>query len=145
MALGKEVGLVTGDIVLDGDPSLRKKGGTAAPTFRPMYCAQTAAWIKMALGTEVGLSPGHIVLDGDPAPVKGAQPPIFGPYLLWHIGRPPSQLLLSTLVVQLTAKCHYTPCLKKTVPPLACYNFDAHEWILIFFGRNVKKEEQTTG
>ena len=29
-----------------------------------------------------------------------------------------------------------TPCLKKR-PPLACYNFDAHEWILIFFGRNV--------
>ena len=26
---------------------------------------------------------------------------------------------------------------KKNVPPLACYNFDAHEWIFIFFGRNV--------
>ena len=26
---------------------------------------------------------------------------------------------------------------QKNVPPLACYNFDAHEWILIFFGRNV--------
>jgi len=26
---------------------------------------------------------------------------------------------------------------EKNVPPLACYNFDAHEWILIFFGRNV--------
>jgi len=25
----------------------------------------------------------------------------------------------------------YTPCLKN-VPPLACYNFDAREWILIF-------------
>ena len=25
----------------------------------------------------------------------------------------------------------------KNVPPLACYNFDTHEWILIFFGRNV--------
>jgi len=25
----------------------------------------------------------------------------------------------------------------KNVPPLTCYNFDAHEWILIFFGRNV--------
>jgi len=31
----------------------------------------------------------------------------------------------------------YTPCLKKNVPPLACYNFDAREWILILFGRNV--------
>jgi len=28
------------------------------------------------------------------------------------------------------------PCLKKR-PTLACYNFDAHEWILIFFGTNV--------
>jgi len=25
----------------------------------------------------------------------------------------------------------------KNVPPLACCNFDAREWILIFFGRNV--------
>jgi len=33
-----------------------------------------------------------------------------------------------------------TPCLKKNVPPLACYNFDAHEWILIFFGKNVTDE-----
>ena len=34
---------------------------------------------------EVGLGPGHIVLDGDlaPLPIKGAQPPIFGPFLLW--------------------------------------------------------------
>ena len=27
-------------------------------------------------------------------------------------------------------------CVSKNVPPLACYNFDTHEWILIFFGRN---------
>jgi len=26
---------------------------------------------------------------------------------------------------------------QKNVPPVACCNFDAHEWILIFFGRNV--------
>ena len=30
-----------------------------------------------------------------------------------------------------TSTVYYTPCLKN-VPPLACYNFDAHEWILIF-------------
>jgi len=47
-----------------------------------VYCGQMVGWIKMKLGVEVGLSPGHIVLDGDPAPPKGAQPPIFGPYLL---------------------------------------------------------------
>jgi len=64
-----------------------------------VYCGQMVGWIKMKLGVEVGLSPGHIVLDGDPAPPKGAQPPIFGPYLLrpngwmdqdatWYEGRP---------------------------------------------------------
>ena len=26
---------------------------------------------------------------------------------------------------------------QKNVPFLACYYFDAHEWILLFFGRNV--------
>jgi len=38
----------------------------------------------MALGMEVGLGPGHIALDGEPAPLplKGAEPPIFGPFLL---------------------------------------------------------------
>jgi len=42
----------------------------------------------MKLGMWVGLSPGHIVLDGDPAPLpkKGAEPPIFGLYLLWPNG-----------------------------------------------------------
>jgi len=40
----------------------------------------------MSLGMEVGLRPGNFVLDGDPAPPppkKGAQPPIFGPCLLY--------------------------------------------------------------
>jgi len=32
--------------------------------------------------------------------------------------------------------CIYTVS-QKNVQSLACYNFDAHEWILIFFGRNV--------
>jgi len=42
----------------------------------------------MALGMEVGFGPGLIVLDGDPAPLpkKGAEPPIFGPSLLWPNG-----------------------------------------------------------
>jgi len=42
----------------------------------------------MPLGVKVGLGPGHIVVDGDPAPLpeKGAQPPIFGPCLLWPNG-----------------------------------------------------------
>jgi len=42
----------------------------------------------MKLVTQIGLGPGHIVLDGDPASAspKGAQLPIFGPYLLWPNG-----------------------------------------------------------
>jgi len=39
---------------------------------------------------KVGLVPGHIVLDEDPAQLpshkKGAQPPVFGPCLLWPKG-----------------------------------------------------------
>jgi len=39
----------------------------------------------MPLGMEVGLGPGDFVSDGDPAllPQKGAEPPLFGPCLLW--------------------------------------------------------------
>ena len=65
-----------------------------------VHCGQTVGRIKMKLGVQVGLDPGNIVLDGDPAPLpKGAQPPIFGTYLLrqnscmdqdasWYGGRP---------------------------------------------------------
>jgi len=40
----------------------------------------------MPLGAQVGLVPSHIVLDGNPAPPKKAQPPPFGPFLLWPYG-----------------------------------------------------------
>jgi len=36
MPLGMEVGLGSGDIVLDGDQLPAPKRGTAAPAFRPM-------------------------------------------------------------------------------------------------------------
>jgi len=61
MPLGTEVGLGPGDIVLDADPALPKRG-TAPPLLAYVYCGQTAIWIKKPLGTEVGLGPGHIVL-----------------------------------------------------------------------------------
>jgi len=59
----------------------------------------------MKLGTDVGLGPVHIVLDGNPArpPSKEAQPPIFGPYLLWPNSHP-SQLLLSTCYILIIYK-----------------------------------------
>ena len=79
MVLGMEVGLRTGDFVLDGDPArLLKKGAEPPSKFSAhVCCGQTAGWIKMALGMEVGLGPGHIVLDGEPAPLpqKGGRAP----------------------------------------------------------------------
>jgi len=70
MALGMEVGLGPGHIVLDGDPAPVPKRGQSFPNFRSIfYCGQTAGCIKMPLAMEVGLSPGDFVLDGDPAPV----------------------------------------------------------------------------
>ena len=50
-----------------------------------VYCAQTAGWIKRPLGMEVGPDPSDTVLHADSAPLakKGAEPPIFGPCMLW--------------------------------------------------------------
>ena len=83
MPLGMEVGLGSGDFVLNEDPAPPpQKGGRVPPQFSEhIYCGQTAGWIKMALSTEVGLSPGHIVLDGDPAPLpkRGQSPLNFRP------------------------------------------------------------------
>ena len=46
-----------------------------------VHCGQTVG--RMKLGMQVGLGPGHIVLGGPSSPSPtGAQPPIFGPYLL---------------------------------------------------------------
>jgi len=80
MSLGMELGLGSGEFVLNGDP--------APPAH--VYCGQTAGWMKVVLGMEVGLSPGDFVLDGDPVPFpqKGAEPfsPIFGSFLFWPNG-----------------------------------------------------------
>jgi len=69
-ALGTNVGLSPGDIVLDGNLAPPKRG-TAPPIFGGCL---TAGWIKMPLGTEVGLSPDDIVLDRGPASPKGHNP-----------------------------------------------------------------------
>jgi len=87
MALGMEVDLGPGHIVLNGDPALLpQKGAEPLPNLRPIfYCGQTAGCIKMPLGMELGLSLDDFVLDGNPAlalPQKGRSPPIFGPHLL---------------------------------------------------------------
>ena len=66
----------------------RKKGHSPTQFLAHVYCGQTAGWIKMRLGTEVMLGRGDVVLDGvaAPPPLKGAQPPIFGPCPLWPNG-----------------------------------------------------------
>jgi len=89
MALGMEVGLGPGHIVLDGcQLPPPKRAQTQNPTiFGPFSLSQASGCIKMPLGMEVGLSPGDFVLNGDPAPPKkGAEPPIFGLRLLWPNG-----------------------------------------------------------
>jgi len=50
-------------------PSPLPKRGRSPTVFRPYFCGQMGAWIKMPLGTEVGRGLGHIVLDRDPAPL----------------------------------------------------------------------------
>ena len=59
MALGREVGLGPGHIVLDEDPApLPKEGGGApSPISTHFYCAQTVVCIKMPLGMQVGYRP----------------------------------------------------------------------------------------
>ena len=84
MPRGLDSGLDPGHIVLDGAPSPR---GTVPQCSAHVCCGQTAGWINMPLDREVDLGPGDIVLDGDPAAPQGAQPPIFGPCLLWPNGR----------------------------------------------------------
>ena len=80
MPVGTEVGIGRGHIVLDGDPA---PNGARSEFSAHVCCGQMAGWIKMPLSTEVGLGPGDVVLDGVPAPPKRAQPPVFGPCLLW--------------------------------------------------------------
>jgi len=60
----------------------QKKGHSPTQFLVHVYCGQTAGWIKILLGKEVNLYTGDVVLDGV-APLIGAQPPVFGPCLLW--------------------------------------------------------------
>jgi len=85
---------------------LTKKTAEPPQFSTPVYCGQTAAWIKMPLGMMVGLGlgQGNIVLDADPAPPwRGtAPPPNFGSWdcwidqdATWYEGRPrPGRIVL---------------------------------------------------
>jgi len=86
MPLGTEVGLGPGDIVLDGDPAPPPLKVHSLQFSAHVRCGQTAGWTKMPLGMEVGLVPGDFVSWGPSSFIKGAQPPLFGPCLLWPNG-----------------------------------------------------------
>jgi len=69
MALGMEVGLGPGHIVLDGGTHLPSPKKEQSPQFSAHFsCGQTAGWTKMALGMEVGLGPGDCVRWGPSSP-----------------------------------------------------------------------------
>jgi len=54
MPLGTDVGLDSGDIMLDEDHAPPQKTGEQhPPILAHVYCYQTVGWIKMKLGMEV--------------------------------------------------------------------------------------------
>jgi len=107
LAVGTEVGLGPGHIVLDADLSPEKRhkmgthpkniieGGTAS-NFRLM--SVVAKRLDGSRCHLVGLSQGNIVLDGiQPPSQKNGHTPTFGSYVYCdQINGRPSQLLLST-------------------------------------------------
>ena len=50
------------------------------------------------------------------------------------------RMSINTSVFRPHCTTTYIHRVSKNVPPLACYNFDTHEWMLIFFGRNITEE-----
>ena len=83
--LGKQVGLGSGHIVLDGHPAPLPQRGTVPQFSVHFYCGQTAGCIKMPLGMEVRLGPDNFVLDGDhvPHPQKWGEPPKFSAHVYY--------------------------------------------------------------
>jgi len=88
MALGMEVGLGPGHIVLDGDPASSLKKGTEPPIFSPFLLWPNGCMYQDT--TWYGGKPQHrqhCVRWGPSSPSpKGAQPPIFAQCPLWPNG-----------------------------------------------------------
>jgi len=119
------------------------KRGTAAPLFGPCLLWPNG-WMDQGTTWYGGRpqSRRRCVRLWPSSPRKGSQqpPPTFRPTLLWH-GRPhlntAAKHLFFKTHTKWTAKMSDLHRVSKNVPPLACYNFETHEWILIFFGGNV--------
>jgi len=80
--LGAEVGLSSGDIVIDWDPAPPPLKGHSPQFMAHVCCGQTAEWTEMHLGMEVGLGLGDFVLDGvQLPPKKGTAPTQFSAHV----------------------------------------------------------------
>ena len=89
MKLGTQVGLGPGHIVLDRDPAAPPQKGAEHPNIRPMSVVSKR--LDGPRCTWHGCAPRsrpHCTRWGPsyPLPQKGAEPPIFGPRLLWPNG-----------------------------------------------------------
>ena len=83
----REVGLSPCDFVLDRDPASPslKRGRSPSQFSAHVYFDQTPGWTKMPFLSKPNR---HCVRWGRsfPSSKRGAEPPIFGPYLLWPNG-----------------------------------------------------------
>jgi len=87
MPLCMEVGLSPGDCLMGTQLPPEKRPQPLTQFLAHVYCGQTAGWIKMPLRMEVNLGPGDVVRwCRRSLPLKGAQPPVFVPCLLWPNG-----------------------------------------------------------
>jgi len=81
MPLGMEVGLGPGDFVLDGDPA-------PLPILLPMYIvAKRLDGSRWHLAWSCASAQATLCNMVSQLPLKGAQPPVFGPCRLWPNGR----------------------------------------------------------
>jgi len=81
MPLGMEVGLSSGDFVLDGDPPTPPLKGHNPQSSSNVRSDQTTGWTMIALGMEVNLGPGDFVFDGDPATPRKESTPTTSQFL----------------------------------------------------------------
>ena len=87
---GREVGLSTSDIVLDGDRVPPPHKGGSAPLFFGPFLLWPNGWMHQDVTWYGGMPRprSHCTRWGtsSPPPKKGAQPPVFSPCMLWPKG-----------------------------------------------------------
>ena len=88
MLLGMKVGLDPSDIVLDGTqlPFPKKGGGYPLPNFRPISIAARRLDASKCHLLWMLASVQGLCVRWETSPLPRAEPPIFGPFLLWPNG-----------------------------------------------------------